>query len=137
MEEAAAERRSRRQLGLLWGGVAAALVALSPFATRLAAALPACPFKSLTGLPCPGCGATRAALALSRLDVATAFAVSPLAAAAWTGLVAGGLLAGAWSLTGRALPAPPRLDGRRLWAWRVAVGTAVVGNWLYLLYAGT
>ena len=46
----------RRQLALLWGGVAAALVALSPLAARFAAYLPACPLKSLSGFPCPGCG---------------------------------------------------------------------------------
>jgi hypothetical protein len=31
--------------------------------------VPACPFKSLTGIDCPGCGATRAALALLDGDV--------------------------------------------------------------------
>lgn len=128
---------SRRQLGLLWGGVAVALIALSPLAFRLAAAAPACPLKTFTGLPCPGCGTTRAALALGRLDVVGAFTVSPLAAAGWTLLVAGGLVAGALALAGRELPAPPRLDGRRLWAWRIAVVTALMGNWLYLLWAGT
>lgn len=128
---------SRRQLGLLWGGVAVALVALSPLASGLAAAAPACPLKTFTGLPCPGCGTTRAALALGRLDVVGAFAVSPLAAAGWTLLVAGGLVAGTLALAGRELPAPSRLDGRRLWAWRVAVVTAVMGNWLYMLWAGT
>src|SRR5512135_1097072 len=55
-----------RQLGLLWGFVAAVLTAALPFAGRLAPLAPACPFKSLTGWPCLSCGTTRAALALSR-----------------------------------------------------------------------
>ncbi len=88
----------RRQLGLLWGAVAVALVALSPLASHLAGLLPPCPLKSFTGVPCPGCGTTRAALALGRLDVGAAFAVSPLAAAAWGLLVGGGLAAGALAL---------------------------------------
>jgi hypothetical protein len=47
----------------------------------LASALPKaplCPFNALTGLPCPGCGMTRAFLALGRLDLAGAFALNPL-----------------------------------------------------------
>jgi hypothetical protein len=34
--------------------------------------LPSCPFRALTGLDCPGCGSTRSALALTRLDLTTA-----------------------------------------------------------------
>jgi len=126
-----------RQLGLLWGGVAAALVALSPLAPRFAAAAPACPLKAWTGVPCPGCGTTRAALALADLDLAVAFAVSPLAAAAWCGLVLGGLAAGALALAGRGVPSPPKLTGAADWAFRVAVVAAVAANWFYLVRHGT
>lgn len=48
---------------------------------ELASALPGavlCPFRALTGLPCPGCGMTRAFLALGRLDFAGAWAYNPL-----------------------------------------------------------
>jgi len=48
---------------------------------QLASALPGvplCPFNALTGLPCPGCGMTRAFLALGRLDFAGAYASNPL-----------------------------------------------------------
>jgi hypothetical protein len=38
-----------------------------------------CPFATLTGLPCPGCGLLRAALALARGDVAESFHIHPLA----------------------------------------------------------
>jgi len=37
-----------------------------------------CPFRALTGLPCPGCGITNAFLALGRLDFAGAYARNPL-----------------------------------------------------------
>lgn len=118
-----------RQLGLLWGGVAAALVLLAPLAERIAAALPACPFRALTGVPCPGCGSGAAALALSRLDFAGAFAASPLAAVAWIALVAGGLAAGAVALRGGAIPEPPaRLPA----AARAAAVAIVLGNWLWI-----
>lgn len=126
----------RRQLGLLWGLVAAALVALSPLAPRLAAGLPACPLKATTGWPCPGCGSGRAALALGHFDLPAAFAVSPLAAAGWVLLVGGGLVAGALALAGIDPPAPPPWTPRRLAAFRLAVAAAIAGNWLYLVLTG-
>ena len=126
----------RRQLGFLWGAVALAMVALSPLAPRFAGALPACPWKTLTGVPCPGCGTTRAALALARLDVAAAFAVSPLAAAAWSVLVGGGLIVGLLTLAGVEPPEPPRLIGGAESIFRLAVLGALVVNWIYLIYTG-
>lgn len=41
--------------------------------------IPLCPFKALTGLPCPGCGMTHAFLALGRLDFSGAWNANPLA----------------------------------------------------------
>jgi hypothetical protein len=40
--------------------------------------VPLCPFAALTGVPCPGCGLSRAALALLSGDVAAAFHFHPL-----------------------------------------------------------
>jgi hypothetical protein len=54
-------------------GATAAVVttaAIAPGVTRYG---PPCPFHSMTGLDCPGCGATRALVALTRGDVAAAF----------------------------------------------------------------
>jgi hypothetical protein len=52
------------------------------------ALFPACPFRALTGLACPGCGMSRAFVLLSQLRLAEAVAVHPvapllLAAMAW------------------------------------------------------
>lgn len=122
-----------RQFGLLWGAVSAALVALSPLAPRFAAVAPSCLFKAITGLPCPTCGTTRAALALARFDPAAAFAVSPLAAAAWVLLIAGGLTAGLASVARIELPGPPS-DLPRPLRWGL-IGT-VLANWAYLIATG-
>ncbi len=39
---------------------------------------PLCPFKLLTGLPCPGCGGLRAANALLRGEILSALYINPL-----------------------------------------------------------
>lgn len=130
MTPGAAPMPAGRQLGLLWGGVAAALVLLAPLAERIAAPLPECPFRFLTGLPCPACGSGGAALALARLDPAGAFAASPLAAAAWVAFIAGGLVAGAAALRGFALPEVPG----RLGGWpRASIVAVVLANWGWVI----
>ena len=42
-----------------------------------ALALP-CPIRFLTGIPCPGCGMSRAWLAVLQLDIAAAFSYHPM-----------------------------------------------------------
>jgi hypothetical protein len=121
-----------RALARLWGGVALALVALAPWAPALAARLPACPVRALTGWPCPTCGATRAALELARFDVAAALAWNPLAAAGWILLVAGGLGAALASFV-LPLPAEPRALSVPA---RFALVGALAANWAYLLWVG-
>jgi hypothetical protein len=121
-----------RELGLLWGGVAAVVAAVLPFAGRFAPFAPACPFKALTGWPCLSCGATRAVVALSRLDFQAAVWSNPLAAAATILLVGGGLLAGGAALSGRALP---RLGPPPAWLRSAAIG-AVLANWAWLAATG-
>lgn len=45
----------------------------------LLGAFPTCVFKLAVGAPCPGCGLTRATLALLRLDLAEVWRLHPLA----------------------------------------------------------
>jgi hypothetical protein len=89
----------------------------------------ACPFRAITGLPCPLCGSTRAVTLLAHADpgFARLNLVVPL-------LLVALLLAGAWLALGRSLP-PVR--GRALavalagclaasWAWTVTHRDAIV-----------
>lgn len=122
-----------RQLALLWGGAAASLVALAPLAPRLAAGLPGCPFKTLTGVPCPLCGTTRAALALARLEPLAALAAFPLPTVAWIAFVGGGLAAGLAALAGRGVPTLPSPLPRAL---ALGAAAAVLANWIYLIATG-
>ena len=103
--------------------------ALAPLAPQIAAALPDCLFEAVTGLPCPTCGATRSALALSRLDLAEAVAINPLAALAALAFVLGGFVAGVAALAGRSVPIRAPAGG----VLRLLALLAVAANWGWLL----
>ena len=82
-----------RLLVFPFGLVALFGLTASLFSTDLVMRLAHCPLRDLTGIPCPTCGGTRAAVALAHGNMAEAFASSPL--------VAGGLiLFSLWLLAG-------------------------------------
>jgi hypothetical protein len=118
-----------RALGLYWGTVATVLLLLMPLAPEAALAAPPCLFRSLTGLPCPTCGATHAMVALSRLHLASALGHNPLVAAAAIAFLLGGLAAGIAALGGRPFREPKSFSLR----FRLAAAGAVLGNWAWLL----
>ena len=98
--------------------------------------LPPCNFHRLTGYPCLTCGGTRAAQALSRLDLAAAFRLNPLVALLL-------VLAGPYALWGFAARVwkwrRPRLElgsRREKWLLGIALLALVAANWIYLAAAG-
>ena len=122
-----------RQLALLWGAAALACVLLSPLTSYIVAALPHCPFKQLTGIPCPACGSGRAALALARFDMSGALLRYPMPSLAWIAFVIMGLWAGVRGCMGKGIPAIPR----RIPNWLVAVASVVfLFLWSYSFYRG-
>lgn len=70
------------------GGLA--IGAFGPDAWRAAIAEggPGCPFRAITGAPCPFCGMTRATLALGGGDLGGALALHPLAPVVLAGMLA-------------------------------------------------
>jgi hypothetical protein len=112
--------------------VALALVAAAPWAAALAARVPACPVKTLSGWPCPACGTTRAAVALAGLDPGAALLLNPLATLGWIVLVGGGLVVAAVALAGRPLAEPRELPRAARWG----IVAALALNWLYLVAMG-
>ena len=122
-----------RQIAFWWGGVAATLIALSPWAPEFSGGLWGCTFKALTGFACPTCGTARAALALARFDVSTALLYYPLPTVGWIVFLVGGLVAAAMALAGRTPPAIPN----RLPDWaRAAIAGALFLNWMYSIATG-
>ncbi len=92
---------------------------------------PTCTFRALTGLPCMGCGSTRALGLLGRLDPLAALRMQPLATLA-------GLATGLWGVVDLVL-LPVRRALRVELSPREAVWLAWIGlalalvNWGYLL----
>ena len=74
---------------------------------------PPCLWHALTGLHCPGCGATRCAYSLVHGDVLQALAYNPLLVAALPFLAAGGTQVAWTQWTGRRLYLP------RMPAWAI------------------
>jgi len=120
------------RLWLAVGTTAAASVAL---AERTGLPVPRCPFKLVTSIPCPTCGATRALRSLAELDLATALAMNPM--------VTLGAIAMALYLLYAAFVI--LLGARRIrlrfdeWDWtavRTGALLVVLGNWVYVIATG-
>lgn len=63
---------------LLWVVAFSSVTAAAGIAPSSVSFLP-CPVRYITGIPCPGCGMTRACTALARGQIAEAFTHNPLA----------------------------------------------------------
>lgn len=123
----------------LWIGDVYAAMGLSawgvawsfPYLPFLQAVWPTCHFLQITGWPCGTCGLTRAFTSGARLDVATAFVMSPLGT---IGFYLGGLaslwIAGTWLW--RQLPLP-RLQVRSRAVW-LSPFVLFLANWAYLIW---
>jgi len=93
-----------------------------------------CAFKAVTGIPCLGCGTTRAFARLFDLDLPGAVRMNPLSAAVALALVPWGIADLALLPRGRALQleVSPALAP----VLRVTAVTVGLANWAYLIVAG-
>lgn len=119
-----------------WGKALGALLPAALLLALLLFDLPICPSRTVFGVPCPGCGLTRATRELIELDVAGAFAMHPLVflllpLVVW--MILRALLAAL-----RVVPAASRdpLDRMPAWFWWSAIAL-VVGVWAVRLATGT
>lgn len=93
-----------------------------------------CPFKEMTGYPCPTCGSTRLVLSLFGMNLVDAFLWNPgiflsgVAAVFWFGY---GIVS---QLSGKKVRVPlSKREGKWL---RLALLGGFMINWLYLIIAG-
>lgn len=77
MDASPSEHAGRRRPGGLGPALVVAVIGLLAVSGALDG-LWGCPFKRVTGIPCPGCGMTRAVRFLLHGDVASATAMHPL-----------------------------------------------------------
>jgi len=121
-----------------WESVSACVVAglllLALASTCLpSSAVPRCPFKVVTGIPCFTCGTFRALCAWRAGDIRLAFRMQPLISLM-------GLVACFWVLYGISAPLfrVPRVRMKVNMPWVVAAGfgVLVLANWIYLIAAG-
>ncbi|MEZ5330513.1 MAG: DUF2752 domain-containing protein [Thermoanaerobaculia bacterium] len=120
----------------VWAGAgAASLVAV---VVLHALVLPAgrenswCIYRRTTGMPCPGCGMTRAVVDLAHGDLAAAVRAHPVAPLLAVEALVGWILWGAWAF-GRLGPAPARrVETVALWHFALLVAV-----WLGRAATGT
>jgi len=130
---------SRRRLEILTPALVTLIavvggVVASPMIGKIAWLSKPCSLRATTGLPCLACGGTRAVQALANGEWLVALKFNPL-------VVLGVVAAAIWMLTSivRAWRWSPEVPGakrggisdRVRWAL-VALGVAVVANWIYL-----
>lgn len=98
-----------------------------------------CVFRTVTGIDCPGCGATRMVLALLRLDFAQAIAYNPMLffavvilAPVWAVSVIGYLRTGKWRYARWQNAIFVGLVIVVFGAWLIRTLPAVVSEWSFL-----
>lgn len=122
--------REERLLAWLWALSAAAVLLLRPLWLAVAAYLPPCAFRVATGIPCPTCGTTHAAVALLEGQPLDALAANPLAALAGVAFLAGGLAAPLWLSLHGVVPVVPTPLPR----WLRAAAFLILGaSWLWVI----
>ncbi len=110
--------------------IALIVIGFEFFATQLFTTPPEtlCPLRANTGLPCPGCGGTRAARAMLRLDLVDALAHNPLLALGGCLLLAAFVVRLVFGRTVRVSPT------QRQWTTiGVAFGVLILLNWIWVL----
>ncbi len=93
---------------------------------------PSCVFRTLTGIPCPTCGATRSVVNLARGEVFAAFMMNPLIALC----LITAILVFLYRLVTLAFDLPKInmiLSSEDVEALRVGAVTLILAQWVYLI----
>ena len=126
-------RTAPERLVLVFAAAAALVGALLWLAHYTGIGLSLCTWKGLTGLPCAGCGGTRAVSMLFAGDLSSAFVMNPAAIVAVMGTLLLTLYAGLVVVFRFEPFRPPFLCAK---FWRFMLLALLGANWVYLLLAG-
>jgi hypothetical protein len=121
----------------IWLFVTLALALIGLVWLRFGLPTPECTWKNLTGIPCPGCGATRTVRHVMDGAIPDAFLMNPLFFAVAVGVAIYDVYAAVVLAFGL-----PRLRFESLPEWsglpiRVGAVALVLGNWLWLIVKKT
>ena len=103
------------------------VVAISWLNLRMGTHYTLCPLKNLTDIPCPGCGSTRATLALVKGHFGTAFSFNPLTTSV---LLLSPVILFGWTRNQKRKPNDRWRPGKVFWI--IATGM-VLANWWYVI----
>ena len=104
----------------IWITLAAASAYLFVFEPGRSGFFPSCPFRTITGLTCPGCGSTRGLHRLLHGDVVSAFEFNPLLVVALPFLVFALVRYTAAAVTGRHF-STSRINANYIWVMFVVI----------------
>ncbi len=117
---------------LVWLVVSVSAALLAAVWLWLQMPWPICFFHTLTGHPCPTCGATRAALAFFRGDFATAWNWNPLATISYGALAAFDLYSVVVLIARTPRLRLTRFSQPQSWLLRLGFAAILLANWVYL-----
>lgn len=93
-----------------------------------------CVFKTITGLPCPTCGATRALKSLFQFDIVSAFLWNPMLFLAGIAFIAWVVYGFYMSFSGKKAKIILTGKEKRFLRWGVVI--LILFDWIYLAIAG-
>lgn len=114
-------------------GAVIVLLVVARYYDQLPVHPPECGFRKVFGIPCVGCGGTRAMKALSAGHLREAVGFSPAA-------ILGVFVSAVWVIVGISRfrrgvpPLSPEEQNHRIYRVLIATGVILLGNWIYLLF---
>ena len=109
------------------------VIAFAPLWRVIAQFLRPCLLRTVIGVPCPTCGATRGTMALLEGRIVEALTLNPLVATSVAVFLVGGVIAPLWAWrkgTAPRLPSP-----LPMWA-RLGMVGAILANWAWVVVRG-
>jgi len=123
--------KSDLQVGLIYAFIGIVGLILAFFLKSLPRLLPPCLFRTITGVPCPACGATRTGILISHFKIMDAFLLNPLFFVLFLCLAVWGINSIIGLLFGKNVAI--ELDNKESKILRLTILIAIPLNWFYMI----